>query len=197
VPGVESVSAGVYRRTISLDGAPGLLEIRPGGAGHLLLRAHLPYWEGLIHVAGRAARMAGTDASPEIRVPGAWGPFEAAVQAVVAQECDDPGQARAQLGRIAERFGPPVPGLTHGLARLFPSAGVLAAGELAGLDLRPATARTLASLAAGVASGQIALDHSASHADLMSSLTGGAGIQPATASQIALRLGHQTLSRQP
>jgi AraC family transcriptional regulator of adaptative response / DNA-3-methyladenine glycosylase II len=141
--------------------------------------------------------MAGTDASPEIRVPGAWGPFEAAVQAVVAQECDDPGQARAQLGRIAERFGPPVPGLTHGLARLFPSAGVLAAGELAGLDLRPATARTLASLAAGVASGQIALDHSASHADLMSSLTGGAGIQPATASQIALRLGHQTLSRQP
>lgn len=29
VPGVESVSDGVYRRTISLDGAPGMLEIRP------------------------------------------------------------------------------------------------------------------------------------------------------------------------
>jgi AraC family transcriptional regulator of adaptative response / DNA-3-methyladenine glycosylase II len=167
-----------------------MLEIHPGGEDHLLLRAHLPYWEGLIHVAGRAGRMAGTGASPDVRAPGAWGPFEAAVQAVVTQECDDPGQARAQLGRIAERFGPPVPGLTHGLRRLFPSAEVLAAGNLAELDLTPGTARTLTILSAGVASGQIALDHSASHADLMSSLTAVAGIQPATASQIALRLGH-------
>ncbi len=191
VPGVESVSGGVYRRTISLDGAPGLLEIRPGEADHLLLEAHLPYWEGLIHVAGRAARMAGTDARPDVRVPGAWGSFEAAVQAVVAQDCDDPGQVRAQLGRIAERFGPPVPGLTHGLSRLFPSAGVLAAANLAGLGLPPATARTLATLAAGAATGQLALDHSASRADLMTSLAAVAGIRPATASQLALRLGHQ------
>jgi AraC family transcriptional regulator of adaptative response / DNA-3-methyladenine glycosylase II len=197
VPGVESVSGGVYRRTISLDGAPGMLEIQPGGAGHLLLLAHLPYWEGLIHVAERAGRMAGTDASPDVRAPGAWGPFEAAVQAVVAQECDDPGQARAQLGRIAERFGPHVPGLTHGLARLFPSAEVLAAGNLAELDLPPATTKTLTILAAGVARGQIALDHSASHADLMSSLTAVAGIRPSTAGQITLRLGHQMRSHQP
>ncbi len=125
------------------------------------------------------------------------GPFEAAVQAVVAQETDDPGQVRAQLGRIAERFGPHVPGLAHGLTRLFPSAEVLAAGDLAGLDLPPATAGILALLAAGAATGRLALDHSASHADLMSSLTAIAGIRPATARQIALRLGHQTLARQP
>lgn len=191
VPGVESVSGGVYRRTISLDGAPGVLEIRPGGEDHLLLHAHLPYWEGLIHVAERAARMTGTDAGPDVRAPGAWGPFEAAVQAVVAQECDDPCQVRAQLGRIAERFGPHVPGLTHGLARLFPSAGVLTAGNLAELDLPPTTARILTVLAAGAASGQITLDHSASRADLISSLSAVAGIQPTTASQIALRLGHR------
>jgi AraC family transcriptional regulator of adaptative response / DNA-3-methyladenine glycosylase II len=134
--------------------------------------------------------MAGTGASPGVRAPGAWGPFEAAVQVVVTQECGDPGQARAQLGRIAERFGPPVPGLPHGLARLFPSAEVLSAGNLAGLGLPPGTAKTLTSLAAGVATGQIALDHSAGHADLMSSLTAVAGIQPAAARQIALRLGH-------
>ncbi len=104
---------------------------------------------------------------------------------------------RARLGRIAERFGPHVPGLTHGLARLFPSAEVLAAGNLAALDLPPATARTLTVLAEGVARGQIALDHSACRADLMSSLTAVAGIWPATAGQIALRLGHQMLSPQP
>jgi AraC family transcriptional regulator of adaptative response / DNA-3-methyladenine glycosylase II len=42
VPGVESVSDRVYRRTVSLDGAPGVLEVHPGGTDHLLLRAHLP-----------------------------------------------------------------------------------------------------------------------------------------------------------
>ena len=189
VPGVESVSDRVYRRTISLDGAPGVLEVHPGGADHLLLQAHLPYWEGLIHVAERAGRMVGADASPAARTPGAWGPFEAAVQAIVAQECDDLGEARRQLGGLVQQFGPRVPGLTHGLTHLFPSAEVLAAGDLADGDLPPATVKSLAALAAGVASGEIVLDHSVRRADLVASLTAATGIQPATAHQIAIRLG--------
>lgn len=63
-PGVESVVDGIYRRTIGLDGEPGLLEIAPGGADHLLLRAHLPYWEGVIHVVERAARLVGLETEP-------------------------------------------------------------------------------------------------------------------------------------
>jgi AraC family transcriptional regulator, regulatory protein of adaptative response / DNA-3-methyladenine glycosylase II len=192
VPGVESVSGRVYRRTISLDGAPGVLEIHPGGADHLLLRAHLPYWEGLIHVAERAGRMVGADVGSAGRIPGAWGPFEAAVQAIVAQECDDPGEARRQLGRLVRQFGPCVPGLTHGLTHLFPSAEVLAAGDLGDLDLPPATVKSLAALAAGVASGEIVLDHSVRRADLMASLTAVPGIQLATADQIALRLATES-----
>lgn len=191
VPGVESVTDRVYRRTISLDGAPGVLEIRPGGADHLLLQAHLPYWEGLIHVAGRAGRMVGADASPAARTPGAWGPLEAAVQAIVGSQCDGPGEARRQLGEIAQQLGPCVPGLTHGLTHLFPSAEVLAAGGLDDLDLPPATAQRLAALAAGVASGEIVLDHGVRRAGLVASLTTAAGIDPATANQIALRLGHR------
>ena len=186
VPGVESVSGGTYRRTISLDGAPGVLEVLPGGADHLLLRAHLPYWEGLIHVAERAGRMVGTDAAPSVRAPGAWGPFETAVQAVVGQD----GLGRRRLGRLVRRFGPRVPGLTHGLTRLFPSAEALASGDLDGLGLPPATAKSLGVLATGVASGQIVLDHSVARADLIASLTAGTGIELATADQIAQRLGH-------
>ena len=189
VPGVESVSDRVYRRTISLDGAPGVLEVHPGGADHLLLQAHLPYWEGLIHVAERAGRMVGADASPAARTPGAWGPFEAAVQAIVAQECDDLGEARRQLGGLVQRFGPRVPGLTHGLTHLFPSAEVLTAGDLADGDLPPATVKSLAALAAGIASGEIVLDHGIRRADLVASLTAATGIKPATAHQIAIRLG--------
>ena len=195
VPGVESVSGPVYRRTISLDGAPGVLEVHPGGADYLLLRAHLPYWEGLIHVAERAGRMVGADAGPAVRAPGAWGPFEVAVQAVVAQECDDLGEARRQLGGMVERFGPRVPGLTHGLTHLFPSAEVLAAADLADLDLPSATVKSLAALAARVACGQIALDHGVRRADLLASLTAVAGIEPATAQKIALRLGHREPGR--
>jgi AraC family transcriptional regulator, regulatory protein of adaptative response / DNA-3-methyladenine glycosylase II len=190
VPGVESVAGRVYRRTISLDGAPGVLEVHPGGADHLLLRAHLPYWEGLIHVAERAGRMVGADAGSPVRAPGAWGPFEIAVQAVLAQNCDSLAEARRQLGTLVQNFGPRVPGLTHGLSHLFPSADVLANGELAVLGLPPATVKTLTELTAGVASGDIALDHGVPQADLLASLTAVAGIEPATAHQIALRLGH-------
>jgi AraC family transcriptional regulator, regulatory protein of adaptative response / DNA-3-methyladenine glycosylase II len=183
VPGVESVSDRVYRRTISLDGAPGVLEILPGGADHLLLRAHLPYWEGLIHVAERAGRMVGADVAPADRAPGAWGPFEAAVQAVVGQ--DGPG-----LGRLVRRFGPRVPGLTHGLTHLFPSAEALAREDLDGLGLAPATAKRVAALAADVTCGRIILDHGVSRAALLASLSAGTGIDPTTADQIVQRLGY-------
>jgi AraC family transcriptional regulator, regulatory protein of adaptative response / DNA-3-methyladenine glycosylase II len=195
IPGVESVSGRVYRRTISLDGAPGVLEIHPGGADHLLLRAHLPYWEGLIHVAERAARMVGADATAAVRTPGAWGPFEVAVQAVVAQECDDPAEARERLARLVQQFGPSVPGLTHGLTHLFPSAEVLASADLTGLGLPPATIKSVAALAAGVASGEIGLDHAAPRADLVASLATVAGVAPGTVGEIALRLGHVEAER--
>lgn len=194
VPGVESVSGRVYRRTISLDGAPGMLEVEPGGPDHLLLRVHLPYWEGLIHVAERAARMVGADVCPDVRAPGAWGPFEAAVQAVVAQDCADRGEAKEQMGRLVRRFGRRVPGLTHGLTHLFPSADILASGDLAGLDLPRATVKSLARLAAGVAAGDIVLDYGARRADLVTSLTAVPGIDLGTVRSIALRLGHANLA---
>jgi AraC family transcriptional regulator, regulatory protein of adaptative response / DNA-3-methyladenine glycosylase II len=135
-PGVESIEDRTYRRTITLDGAPGMLEIDAGGADHLLLRAHLPYWEGVIHVVARAATLVGVDvdpvcartrlaadpvlgplvaARPGVRVPGAWTPFEAAVR--TAGHAD-----------VATTHGTPVPGLGHGLTHLFPSAEAI--GEL-------------------------------------------------------------------
>jgi AraC family transcriptional regulator of adaptative response / DNA-3-methyladenine glycosylase II len=139
--------------------------------------------------------MVGTDVGTAVRRPGAWGPFEAAVQAIVAQECNDLGEARRQLDLMVRQFGPRVPGLTHGLTHLFPSAEVLAAGDLTDLDLPPATIKSLAALTAGVTSGEIVLDHGVRWADLVASLTGVTGIEPATAHQIALRLGHREPTR--
>lgn len=62
-PGVEAVDGDTYRRTITMMGSPGLIEVSPGSEpGYLLLRAHLPYWEGLIHVVDRIGRALGVDA---------------------------------------------------------------------------------------------------------------------------------------
>lgn len=137
IPGVESVVDGVYRRTIMLDGEPGVLEIGPGGDDHLLLRAHLPFWEGVIHIVAMATRLVGVDldpvvartelaedpaigplvaARPGVRVPGVWTPFEVAVATVVGP---------AAAGELAARYGVPVPGLDHGLTHVFPSAELL------------------------------------------------------------------------
>lgn len=110
VPGVESVVDGVYRRTIVLDGDPGMLEIGPGGDDHLLLRAHLPYWEGVIHVVERAARLVGIDRGS----PGVWTPLEVAVAAVA----DD-------VAELVRRHGTPVAGLGFGLTHAFPAAEAL------------------------------------------------------------------------
>jgi AraC family transcriptional regulator of adaptative response / DNA-3-methyladenine glycosylase II len=128
----------VYRRSIALDGAPGMLEISAGGPDHLLLRAHLPYWEGLIHVVGRAARIAGVDdesgagaaalaadpvigdlvrARPGLRMPGPWSDFETAVATVAG-----PAEAAA----LVHRLGQPVAGLGAGLTHLFPSPAAVA-----------------------------------------------------------------------
>jgi len=191
VPGVESVTGQVYRRTISLDGAPGALEVYPGGGDHLLLRAHLPYWEGLIHVAERVGRMVGAGIGPAIRAPGAWGPVEIAAQAILGQNCDSHAEVRRHLGALAQNLGPRVAGLTHGLTHLFPSAEVLADGELAMLGLPPTAVKSLTELTAGVARGDIVLHHGVPRAALLASLTMVSGIEPATAHQIALRLGHR------
>lgn len=138
ISGVESIEGDTYRRTIALDGAPGMLEISQGEDNHLILTAHLPYWEGVIHVVAMAATLVGLDTDPVlareqlaeddtlapliknrpgVRVPGSWTPFETAAQATgIAND-------------IAKKYGIPVPGLGHGLTHLFPAQEQLAGTE--------------------------------------------------------------------
>jgi AraC family transcriptional regulator of adaptative response / DNA-3-methyladenine glycosylase II len=131
IPGVESVHGDTYRRTIVVGGAPGMLEVSPGGRDYLLLQAHLPYWEDLIHVVQRVERLLGTDidnsagiaalstdpvlgplvrARPGLAVPGAWDPFEIGVHAILGEAVEE----------FVARFGEPVPGLPDGLTHTFP-----------------------------------------------------------------------------
>jgi AraC family transcriptional regulator of adaptative response / DNA-3-methyladenine glycosylase II len=209
IPGVESVESGVYRRTIALDGAPGMLEIGPGSSGHLLLRAHLPYWEGVIHVVERAARLVGIDSDPTlasaqlaadatlgplitsrpgVRVPGAWGPFEVAVHAVISQKLRGP-DARSGIGRLARSYGTPIAGLENGLTHAFPSAEALATVLADEYGLPGRLGETVSALARAVVSGAVTLDGSEPLEELVGSLVAVPGISAAAAHHIALRLG--------
>ena len=218
IPGVEEVAGGVYRRTIEVDGDTGVIELMPpgpagSGAGsfdHLVLRAHLPHWEGLIHLVERARRIAGLDTDypeatallegddilgplvakrPGLRVPGAWDPFETGVRAIVGQQVTVAGASRL-TGRIVERFGRPVAGLSQlGLTHTFPTATDLAEHDLAGVGLTPARQDAVRAFALAVATGEVRLDRSIGLEELMASLTAIRGVGPWTAAYLALRLG--------
>ena len=208
--GVERVDERGYRRTIEVDGDPGVLELQPGGPDHVVLRAHLPHWEGLIHVVHRARAIlnldldvvaceAHLDADPVIgplvaartglRVPGTWDPWEVAVRAIVGQQVSVAG-ATTLLGRIVARHGRPVPGLAAlGLTHLFPSAEVLAKADLDGLGLTGARIAAIHAVAAAVERGDVRLDGGEGLDGLTRSLERLPGIGPWTAQYVALRMG--------
>jgi AraC family transcriptional regulator of adaptative response / DNA-3-methyladenine glycosylase II len=191
IPGVESVSGSVYRRPGVIDGAPGLLEVSEGGPGHLLLHAHLPYWEGLLHVVDRVGRLLGTEVDnsagvaalstdpvvgqlvrrrPGLAVPGAWSPFEAGVAALLS-----PVDLEAVLS-----LGDVVPGLPGGLTRTFPEPSEVKEETLTAAGLSPSVAAAVASLAAGVLDGSIGYGAPLS------------GVSPGLRERLAFRLGHRS-----
>jgi AraC family transcriptional regulator of adaptative response / DNA-3-methyladenine glycosylase II len=165
IAGVECVAGDTYRRTVVIDGDPGVLELSPGGADHLVLRAHLPHWEGLIHVVQRARRIFNLDADvraatrtldgdsvvgsmararPGLRPPGTWDPFETGVRAIIGQGVAVSG-AGTITARLVARHGMLVPGLLPlGLTHVFPSPSDLA-GRTSPDSASPPRARTRSS----------------------------------------------------
>jgi len=210
IVGVEHVSEGTYRRTVEIDGDPGVLELSPGGPDHLLLQAHLPHWEGLIHFVQRARRVFNLDADvqaamraldtdpaigplmlaqPGIRPPGTWDPFETGVRAIIGQQVSVRG-AGTLTARIVERHGTPVPGLSAlGLTHLFPPPSTLARADLGGIGLTSAKAAAIHAFARAVAEGALRLDRASRLDQLVESVVAIPGLGPWTAQYLALRLG--------
>jgi AraC family transcriptional regulator of adaptative response / DNA-3-methyladenine glycosylase II len=210
IAGVESVSEGSYRRTVMIDGDPGVLQLSLGGPDHLLLRAHLPHWDGLIHLVRRSRRIFNLDcdiesstrhldpdpivgplmrARPGVRPPGTWDPFETGVRAIVGQQVGILA-ANAITARIVDRYGTPVPGLQAlGLAHLFPEPSKLATADLGGLGLSPARAAAVNAFARAVVDFDIRLDRSSRLEQFSASITAIRGLGPWTAQYLALRMG--------
>jgi AraC family transcriptional regulator of adaptative response / DNA-3-methyladenine glycosylase II len=57
--------------------------------------------------------------------PRAWAPFEAGVSSLIRQRGDE-AEARTRMGDLVRAYGPPRPGLGHGLTHAFPDPEALA-----------------------------------------------------------------------
>ena len=210
IPGVESVSEDAYRRTILIEDNPGVIEVMAGDDDHLIMKAHLPNWGGLIHIAQRTRSIFGLDSGleeaqrhlgedptigpliarkPGIRVPGVWDPFEIGVRAIIGQGITVTG-ATTITGNLVERHGTHVPGLASmGLTHVFPTPSALAGADLTGLGLTGSRQEAVHGFSKAVTSGEVPLDGSAGLSELVAAICSIPGLGPWTASYIALRMG--------
>jgi AraC family transcriptional regulator of adaptative response / DNA-3-methyladenine glycosylase II len=207
---VEHVSGRIYRRTVVIDGDPGVLELYPDGGDALVLVAHLPHWSELLHLVKRARHIANLDLdldeplrtlsrdpvlgpsvtkTPGRRPPGTWDPFETGIQAVIRRGRTASG-ARRTMEDLVQELGTPVRGLESlGLTHTFPTAETLARARPTRLDLTHSEEETIGAFARAVRDDVVRLDRSVSLERLTGALVGLGGIDTLTANYLALRMG--------
>ena len=151
VPGVHSVIGDTYRRTVTVCGDVGVLELRCDDVGALSVTAHLPHWEKLVHIVQAVRRLVGlapgTTGRPANPVVGRWTAWEDGISQAVRDEVGAEMAPRhlAGLSRVA---GTPVSGLTPWqLDRTFPTSTQLAGADLATLALPEGAVDALRTLA--------------------------------------------------
>jgi AraC family transcriptional regulator of adaptative response / DNA-3-methyladenine glycosylase II len=213
IPGVESAEDGVYRRTFSLGGSSGMLEVAPSTKGPGLTARIFGVETGdLLSIVERVRRAFDLEADaqaveaalrhdavlaplvrrfPGLRLPGCFDPFELAVRAILGQQVSV-AAARTLAGRIASEFGKPVESGLPGLTRIFPRPAALSGADLSAIGLTKSRAEALRSLAdffvRDAAAAELAgLDFS----ELLQRLTALRGVGPWTAHYVAMRgFGH-------
>lgn len=207
VPAVEQAGEGWYSRTLRLPFGPGRVRLSLGeeaAAGTVRCTLELADLRDLTAAVERCRRLLDADCDPEavdeelgrdpllavlvrrrpgLRVPGHVDGDELAVRAVLGQQISVP-RARALAGLLTERYGEPGP---DGEGRLFPTAAALAEVTPEDLPMPRARGRALTTLAAALASGEIALDRSAPRSDVRRALLDVPGIGAWTAGYIAMR----------
>jgi AraC family transcriptional regulator of adaptative response / DNA-3-methyladenine glycosylase II len=167
IPGIERVTAESYARTIQIDGAQGIVSVRPakGNALQAMIRfpklsalpliiAHLRLVFDLAadplpiseHLARDPALAPLVASRPGLRVPGAWDGFELAIRAVLGQQITVTA-AIALAGRMVAAHGAPLAEPEGELTHVFPEPQTLARADLARLGMPKSRAETLTAVA--------------------------------------------------
>ena len=216
IPGIEVVEPGCYRRTVSLAGRQGSVEIAPApGRDALTATIRFPDVRALPVIVGRIRRVfdLGADVAsigaqlgadpllgplirdrPGIRVPGAWDGFELAIRAILGQQVTV-AAARRLAGRLVATLGEPFdasgPGLA-GLTMVFPSPDRVAssAAEIAALGMPRSRATAIAAMAAATVSDPGLFDRDRGLDAAVEQLRELPGVGEWTAQYVALRALH-------
>ncbi len=206
VPGVESVDATTYRRTLELPFGAATVALSPRPE-HIACTLRLDDLRDLPAAVQRCRRLFDLDADPVavtallesdpllaplagkhpgLRVPGHVDGFELLVRAIVGQQVSVAG-ARTVLGRITAALGNPRVVPDGDLTVHFPGPRAIAAAPLEMFPMPRARAETVQRVAAAVASGELLVDPGADREALRASLLAIPGIGPWTVEYVALR----------
>lgn len=210
IPGVEIVADNVYRRTISIGDAGGVISVAPVARNRVDVSVRFPDMSALPQIIARVRRVFDLAADPDtigahlsldpklaplvttrpgLRVPGAWDGFELAVRAIFGQQITVPAATKL-LGRLVEAHGTLLPAATadaEGLSHLFPSAARLAGADVAALGMPKARATAVTSLARAIAADPTIFSRGASLEEAIAKLRSLPGIGEWTAQYIAMR----------
>jgi AraC family transcriptional regulator, regulatory protein of adaptative response / DNA-3-methyladenine glycosylase II len=210
IPGVETVSGSIYRRTIAIGENAGTISVTPGDKNRVDVQVRFPDMAALPQIIARVRRVFDLAADPDtigahlaldpalaplvaarpgLRVPGAWDGFELAVRAIFGQQITVPAATRL-LGKLVQAFGDPLPAATReseGLSHLFPSTARIAKENLATLGMPGARANAVTSLAQAIAADPAIFSRGANLEDAIVKLRSLPGIGEWTAQYIAMR----------
>jgi AraC family transcriptional regulator of adaptative response / DNA-3-methyladenine glycosylase II len=211
VPGVEAVGEGWYERTLALPHGPGVIRVqlvdRP--AGYVPCRLTLSDARDLAPALERTRRLLDADCDPiavdeqlggdkhlaplvrrrpGLRVPGHVDGVELAARAVLGQQVSVVA-ARTLAARLVSELGEPIElAGEHQVTHLFPGAEALATVDPEEVAMPRSRGRALATVAAAIADGSVALDRSADRGAVRAQLLALPGIGPWTADYIAFRV---------
>jgi AraC family transcriptional regulator of adaptative response / DNA-3-methyladenine glycosylase II len=211
IPGVESVDATHYRRTVAIDDHQGWIAVSLAASGVAL---DVEMSQSLAPVIGavivRVKQLFDLSAAPDavsaslsqdsilkvavrrlpgLRVPGAFDGFELAVRAVLGQQVSVKA-ATTMAGRWARTFGAEIATPYVELNRLTPAARRLeevSADEIASLGIIGGRSRCIAALAKAVRERTVVLGSAADIESQIEGLMRLPGIGPWTAQYIAMR----------
>jgi AraC family transcriptional regulator, regulatory protein of adaptative response / DNA-3-methyladenine glycosylase II len=209
VPGLEDVSAGSYRRALTLAHGIGIVELTPEPRAVRCV-LHLDDLRDLARAVARCRRLLDLDADPlaiaealrhdevigglvrarpGLRLPGCVDGDELALRTVLGQRASLRA-ARTQTARLVATFGATLEQPLGTVTHLFPSAAVLAEADpkaFAGPGLRRDALRTLA---ARLANGELRIDAGSDPREALTRLLAIRGIGPWTAAYVAMRGFH-------
>ena len=207
ITGLETVVAGVYRRSISVAGIHGWISVEPGAGDWLEVTVDFPEPGAMPEIERRLRRMFDLDVVPEVinaqlsqdplmaqlvaarpglRLPGTWDGLELAIRAVLGQQITVVAAIRL-AGKLVAQYGQALQTPHAGITHLFPTPEVLAAADLATLGMPKARGRTLSGVAQALLDDPQLFEPKASLQDGVARLVALPGIGEWTAQYIAMR----------